>query len=137
MGIERFIPVSIISIDINNLKDLNDTYGHHPGDQFIKDTPKILRPLVRKFDFLARIGGAEFFTILPNTLPGIAESRKQKLVKKIEAFNKKNENTPIIIAVGTTSTRDIENCIGKTLKRADKNMYAQKREMKLTDLYPA
>ncbi len=136
-GIKRFMPVSVISIDINKLKDVNDTYGHHRGDRLIKDTAKILRSLVRKTDFLARIGGDEFCAILPNTLPEIAGARKEKLLEKIKAHNINNTKIPLSVAVGIASTGDGQNNIGEALKRADKAMYAQKREMKLKGMYPA
>ncbi|MFD2165630.1 diguanylate cyclase [Thalassotalea euphylliae] len=60
-------PLSIISIDIDNFKNINDTYGHPVGDQVLIELSKNLKTIVRDHDIVARMGGEEFSILLPNT----------------------------------------------------------------------
>jgi len=128
--IKRFRPVSIISVDINNLKLVNDRHGHQQGDEFIKNTARILSSFIRKTDILARIGGDEFCAILPKTKPATANQRRKELRDRIEAYNKQNKLLGISIAIGIATTKDNEGSINGAIKRADKSMYAHKMEMK-------
>jgi diguanylate cyclase (GGDEF)-like protein len=137
LDIERFRPISVISADINWLKETNDKMGHEFGDILIKGCSKILFLSVRKSDILARIGGDEFCIILP----GADKPAVLRIINKIREnqadfnngpLNVKN-NIKISIALGydvneTSSTKNIY----ETLKNSDKNMYKNKSEIKNT-----
>ncbi len=58
-------PLSIVYVDVNNLKSVNDHYGHQEGDQLIKDVTDILTMSIRESDRLSRLGGDEFLLIFP------------------------------------------------------------------------
>lgn len=60
-------PLSILMIDIDKFKVINDTYGHEKGDEVLIRLAKLLREIVRASDFIVRWGGEEFLVILPNT----------------------------------------------------------------------
>ncbi len=128
-GFKRFFPISIISMDINNLKTVNDNFGHKEGDKMLKETARILESLVRKEDILARIGGDEFCAILPRTPQKVALKRKEKLNKLIKKHNGENK-LDISIAIGIAATNHDEQGINDALNRADNLMYVHKREMK-------
>ncbi|MCL5073463.1 MAG: GGDEF domain-containing protein [Actinobacteria bacterium] len=129
--IKRFKPITIISIDINNLKDVNDQAGHEQGDILIRETAKILSSFIRKTDILARIGGDEFCAILPKAGMAVANKRKKELSEKIKAYNSQSKKIKIDIAIGIASTQKDENInIYDIIKRSDERLYINKRLMK-------
>ena len=130
-NIKRFKPITIISIDINNLKDVNDRDGHEQGDILIAETAKILSLFIRKTDVLARIGGDEFCAILPKADLVIANIRKKELSEKIKAYNGQSKKIKIDVAIGIASTQEDESIsIYDVIKMSDERMYISKRQMK-------
>ncbi len=81
------IPCSIVMIDIDNFKDINDCYGHNVGDEILVEIVSLLTSLSRDNDRLARWGGEEFIFILPNTKLIDAVSVAEKYRKIIEGSN--------------------------------------------------
>ena len=80
-------PLSLIIIDLDFLKTLNDTFGHHVGDEAIKTIGKVLSTSCRSIDLPARYGGEEFCLLLPNTDLEMAEimaERVRKLIAEVE-----------------------------------------------------
>ncbi|OFW48579.1 MAG: hypothetical protein A2163_01520 [Actinobacteria bacterium RBG_13_35_12] len=129
--IKRFKPLTIISIDINNLKDTNDMLGHEQGDILIIETAKILSSFIRKTDILARIGGDEFCAVLPNTELAIANKRKKELKERIKACNSQNAIIKINIAIGIASTQEDESTdVYGVIKKSNERMYINKKLLK-------
>ena len=129
--IKRFKPLTIISIDINNLKDTNDMLGHEQGDILIIETAKILSSFIRKTDILARIGGDEFCAVLPNTELAIANKRKRELKERIKVCNSQNAIIKINIAIGIASTQEDESTdVYGVIKKSDERMYINKKLLK-------
>jgi len=78
-------PISLILVDIDHFKELNDTYGHLAGDEGLKLITQLLRKgFQRGNDIVCRYGGEEFVILLPNTLPQQAAIRAEKLRDMIE-----------------------------------------------------
>lgn len=115
-------PTTIIIIDLNNLKDINDQFGHAEGDLLIQKTAHILKKSVRSGDLVARLGGDEFGILniemnLDNT---------QKLVNRIlTSF----EQAGITAAIGF-SVREPHKNLQQTLTEADQKMYEHKLKVK-------
>ncbi len=76
--------LSVIMLDLDNFKDINDVHGHQAGDAVLRDISCLLNSLLRKSDYIARYGGEEFVLILPDTSLYHAVQLSDKIRKKIE-----------------------------------------------------
>lgn len=110
--------LGIIYLDINGLKEVNDTLGHEAGDKLIKKTASIIKPLFR--DDTYRIGGDEFVVILP----GIPERVFDERIVKLHDKFKEND---VAVSIGT-SWRDKDINIIEQVRIADSDMYKEKEE---------
>ncbi len=121
--------VSIIMIDIDKFKRINDTYGHQTGDKVIIDVANKLLKHQRKSDIVCRFGGEEFVIFLPNTSLDGANIVAQKIRKDIEesAVLEKDLILKFTVSIGI-SVVDIQNEINieESIKRADKALYQAK-----------
>lgn len=125
-------PFTIGYIDINNLKMVNDTFGHEEGDYLILTSTRLLKESIRETDILCRLGGDEFFAILRECTIEQAEKIWQKVVEKIENFNsKKLKPYQVSLSHGFVQYNPKE---GKTadqlITEADAKMYAEKKKFK-------
>lgn len=127
--LKRFSPLSIISIDLDGLKIINDTCGHEAGDVALKKAADIISSVFRKTDVVARIGGDEFCIILPDTSYEVAASKKAVLLSMIDEYNAKCENNsiPISISIGVAAIQNInDETIYDIYQLADSDMYKDK-----------
>lgn len=125
-------PFTLGYIDLNNLKIVNDTYGHEEGDYLILTSTRLLKDSIRETDILCRLGGDEFFAILRECTIEQSEKIWQKLVEKIENFNsKKLKPYQVSLSHGLVQYNPKE---GKTadqlITEADTKMYAEKKKFK-------
>lgn len=77
---------AIILFDLDNLKYVNDHYGHKKGDQYIRHTTQNCSALVRKEDTFARIGGDEFAVLLPNASLANAKSLAERIALRLQEY---------------------------------------------------
>ncbi|MEJ2684244.1 MAG: sensor domain-containing diguanylate cyclase [Candidatus Sulfobium sp.] len=118
--------LSLIILDIDHFKEVNDTYGHIAGDDVLKAVAGTARENIRETDSLVRWGGEEFIVIAPGTsLEGAAELA-ERIRKSVEDFDFGHLKT-VRISLGVTQFRehDTENTL---LRRADDAMYAAKNK---------
>ena len=120
-------PFSIIFLDIDHFKNVNDTYGHAAGDAVLKSVASTIRGLLRKYDVLARYGGEEFLTLLPETEMNDAAHVAERFRKQIENqtifFGGKEIKVTITLGVAQfDSGQGAEKCI----QLADKALYEGK-----------
>ncbi len=122
--------LSLIMIDIDHFKKINDTYGHLAGDQALKELCRRIEPRLRSTDVLARYGGEEFAVVLPATPREGALQVAETLRAVIEAqpFSHEGTQIPATISLGLATT-DPQTPISVTdlIKRADDNLYEAKR----------
>lgn len=121
-------PFTVLFIDLNGLKNINDTLGHQEGDQAIMDAANILRSTFRDSDVLARLGGDEFCVLLPEDSPEDAESPIARLQAMTDIHNMQN-NRPykVGMSVGTARFDPVEPIsVEDLIERADAAMYDHK-----------
>ncbi len=124
-------PFSVLFVDLDNLKQINDWHGHFEGSQCLVDTAEILRSVFRDSDVLGRIGGDEFAVAGEFAAPGmlLALDRLQELVTRWNA--KPDRPIPLSLSLGTvTSPAGSHESLDALLKSADLAMYEHKRGKK-------
>ena len=89
------LSLGIIILDLDNLKYLNDQYGHATGDTILVDLAKILLKFTRKEDFSSRIGGDEFVVVLPDTTKMVTKKRAELIRDKVREIKIMYENKAI------------------------------------------
>jgi len=120
---------SVAVIDIDNLKPINDTFGHTVGDKAIRAVARAMRSLVRADDMLFRWGGDEFLVLMFNLPQADAGRRLEKLNDILEENCRRWTSVPITLTVsygvaGFASLTDLGNAI----EAADKSMYARRHQ---------
>ena len=120
---------TLISIDLDNFKPINDDYGHAEGDKVLKDVGDALKSGLRSGDFPARIGGDEFAVLLPDTGFDAAKQFMPRLVQTIE--NKMDQSKwPVTFSLGMVTFNEAPGRVDKALMLADETMYLAKRSGK-------
>jgi diguanylate cyclase len=120
---------SILMIDIDNFKSVNDRYGHWAGDRCLEELTKLIERILRGTDFLARYGGEEFITILPRTDEQgicIVAERLRKLIERAR-FLYQDEEIPLTVSIGGTTVKLSDQNSEAIFKRVDSAMYEAKR----------
>ena len=120
---------TLIVIDVDNLKSLNDNRGHLTGDKAIRIVGQSIRESIRKQDIAIRYGGDEFFILLANTKKAIVEKVINRIKENIRKKGRK-ENIHIEISAGTACS-DCTCEIGKIIAIADRKMYKEKAGKKV------
>ena len=120
-------PLSLMVMDIDHFKRINDTFGHKAGDRALKAIVQALRQHVRASDFMARIGGEEFVLLLPETDLDGAYRAAEKLRRGIESceFAYKGEPVPITISGGIAQFAEGDTP-DSVYVRADEALYRAK-----------
>jgi len=121
----RQYPISIIMIDLDNLKSINDTLGHAVGDDYLKRSAAVFRSTFRNEDVVARIGGDEFAVMLPGIDPTSLQTVIQRLNMLLDSHNANCSDRPVQLSIGT-ATAFLGDSLMKTLRQADQDMYREK-----------
>jgi two-component system, cell cycle response regulator len=120
---------AILMCDVDHFKTVNDTYGHHAGDDGLKETAKRLLAAVRSYDFVGRYGGEEFLVVLNNCNPPYALARAEEIRKAIARTPVPSVNGPIPVSmsVGLLFSEDWGRLpLEELLQEADAALYAAK-----------
>ena len=118
-------PFSLVVIDIDHFKKVNDTYGHTIGDLVLKSFAKEINKHIRDTDFFARIGGEEFVILLPHTPSDLAMEKTKKLLKNINDLEILHEKyiLKITISIGICEFTNPHDTIYSLLSKADQSLY--------------
>ncbi|HIJ54745.1 MAG TPA: diguanylate cyclase [Deltaproteobacteria bacterium] len=132
--LQRFIrygrPFSIIILDVDHFKSVNDLYGHAVGDLCLKEIINRVQPMLRESDFLARFGGEEFVVLLPETEQKGAGEAAEKLRQCIEKteFLHRGDKVAITISLGVTQVISDDQTSESLFTRVDQALYRAKNE---------
>ncbi len=123
-------PLTVVYIDINNLKAVNDEHGHSAGDKLIQKVVSLLRQEIRDSDSLVRMGGDEFLVILPHTDEVLAEAVMMRVLGEMNRINKLGlEPFPVSFSYGVKEMSQLgyeEPDLSHLIGEADRRMYEQK-----------
>ena len=117
---------SLLYIDIDNFKQINDVYGHNKGDHALTILASMMKKRIRKSDLLARLGGDEFILLLANT---DLSATKTLALEIIDAGMKNRHldfDQPISVSIGISNFNIDDDDIGAIIKRADQALYRAK-----------
>ncbi len=126
-------PLSVIMLDVDDFKNVNDTYGHVAGDKVLQKLAQILKSSIREIDSVYRYGGDEFVIILPHTSGtegiALAERLKARIEKYVFTIPQEGKRFRITLSLGISEMSSGDT--PKTLiMRADKALYEAKRSGK-------
>ena len=121
--------MSLLYMDLNHFKPINDTYGHSAGDTVLRDIARRLQPLTRQEDILARWGGDEFVFLLPATEAKGALQVAKRVAKAFEnPFRFLGTSAQVGVSIGVASMPAKEAELSELVLRADEAMYIAKRD---------
>ena len=129
-SVRQNIDLTIIIIDIDYFKQVNDTYRHNVGDIILKEASRTFQSLIRQEDTLCRIGGEEFAIILPHTIlskaVNLAERIRLMTEQKVFESND-NDKISITLSLGISSLDKLDERYEDILVREDKALYDAKK----------
>lgn len=125
--------ISLMMVDVDNLKGVNDTFGHRAGDKMIQEISARIKQCTRQIDITARYGGDEFAIILPNTSTAEAVVAGQRMVKVVSGRPAVFQGQEIPLSVSIGVAQYDSNCNPEEVaNRADKALYHAKESGKNT-----
>jgi diguanylate cyclase (GGDEF)-like protein len=123
-------PFSVLVMDIDHFKEINDTYGHLTGDSILRQLAEILQKSVRESDLVGRVGGEEFLFLLPGTPLDYAVDIAERLRKEVEAHeftNQAHEKIEMTISIGVVCDDGIVDDFRALVEKGDAALYKAKQ----------
>jgi len=121
-------PFSVVMLDADHFKRINDTYGHHVGDEVLRRLAEVLTTLRRPTDVAARLGGEEFALLLPETQLPAAQALCERLAESLSQceFTHADQRFFVTVSMGLVECRSESG--EQALKLADRNLYVAKQQ---------
>ena len=127
---------TLMFLDLNRFKEINDTLGHHIGDELLMQTSERLSSLIRKVDTIARLGGDEFAVLLPNTERSKAVTVALKIVNSLrQDFIIQNYTLQVSSSIGIAEYPADGDDVNTLIQHADIAMYASKKNKSVYEFY--
>lgn len=117
--------LTVLMLDVDGLKQINDTLGHAEGDRLLLRAAEVLRVAFRPEDIAARIGGDEFAVVLPGVDEAAARGVVERLQNRLEEHNQSYPDLPLRWSLGM-ATRRPGKSLSQVLREADEKMYLDK-----------
>lgn len=123
-------PFSIVTIDIDHFKTVNDKYGHDVGDEVLKTVANRLQKNLRDGDFTVRMGGEEFLLLLRNCAHEQANIIARRAHNAVGSNDIQigDQNLAVTVSIGVATVTDADANVGALCKRADQALYAAKAQ---------
>ncbi len=125
-------PFSLMILDIDHFKMVNDTWGHDAGDEVLKEFSARIRRAIRGLDMPCRAGGEEFVVLMPETEPYVAEVVAERIRQRMERIPfpiyDGKRSIAVTVSIGVSGFRGGQTTAEAMLKRADEALYRAKRE---------
>ncbi len=118
-------PLSVLYVDIDNFKEINDRLGHHIGDALLCSAAKMIKSNIRAVDIIGRFGGDEFVILLAETGPESVALVARKLRDKLLLLMQ-NMNWPVTFSIGAATFENPPDSVEKLIIAADEQMYNAK-----------
>jgi diguanylate cyclase (GGDEF)-like protein len=119
-------PVVLMSVDVDRLKEVNDTYGHDAGDELLRAAAGVLVNSLRQTDLVARIGGDEFGILMPETLADAVAPVIDRIHAACRAWRGSHADLRLSLSIGWATPEPFGD-LAEALRTADGRMYASKR----------
>jgi diguanylate cyclase (GGDEF)-like protein/putative nucleotidyltransferase with HDIG domain len=130
-------PFSLILLDLDNFKTINDENGHLTGDRALQEVAKVLQQNTRPYDTCIRYGGDEFVILLPSCGPAEADEHRRRVQDAVDAIDLRADDGREIalhVSAGASVFPEDGDTYERLLARADRRMYRNKAESKTTTL---
>jgi diguanylate cyclase (GGDEF)-like protein len=125
--------VSLLVMDLNDFKDINDTFGHHIGDRALREVAQVLRAVIRPYDICVRYAGDEFIVVLAGCGLEEAESKKielQQAIDRVPFEPRPGHRLSLSISAGAAVFPQDGDSYETLLAKADGRMYRDKSQRK-------
>jgi len=121
-------PVSVLMMDLDHFKQVNDTYGHAAGSHGLAEVGRLIRESTRVTDISGRFGGEEFITVLPETdaAPALVVANRIRETIARRAFRYGDESFQLRISIGIATAPTHGNDAGRVIEAADAALYRAK-----------
>jgi diguanylate cyclase (GGDEF)-like protein len=125
----RAAPVSVLMLDLDHFKQVNDRHGHAVGDAVLREVGGLLLSRLRRMDIACRYGGEELIVLLPDCPAMDALARANEICAAVRGLRDRAESTlpPVTLSIGVAAWPDHGEQIGKVIEAADAALYAAKR----------
>src|SRR5260370_14103418 len=123
-------PVSVLMVDLDHFKSVNDNHGHFAGDAVLCETARLMQNSIRSYDSIGRYGGEEFLILLPGCDEDASYRHAERLRKRLEEVRMPLNGTSLCITAsfGATTALPGQSCTPEALiKKADDALYLAKR----------
>ena len=125
--------VSLLVMDLDNFKEINDTYGHHVGDRALREVAGVLRAAIRPYDICVRYAGDEFIVVLSGCGGDEAERKRLELQRAVDTLQfepRQDKVLPLAISIGAAIFPHDGDSYETLLATADSRMYRDKTRRK-------
>jgi two-component system cell cycle response regulator len=125
-------PLTVLVLDIDFFKSVNDTHGHDAGDDVLREFAMRLKKSIRGIDLACRLGGEEFVAVMPDTDMAVATTVAERLRRRIAsepfAISRGERKIEVTISIGLATLAGPDDTAATVLKRADQALYRAKRD---------
>ena len=130
-GVARGAAISLLVVDMDHFKAVNDTHGHDAGDEVLRECAERLKKVVRGIDIVARFGGEEFVIVMPDTegyaAGRVAERIRVGIESKPFPIHKGTNEINLTVSIGVATAGESFNSPDRLFKQADEALYEAKK----------